>query len=278
MNDSYYWIQSSCSTPDFELVSWQLFELGAPTVEELDSTDPLITHFRVCFEDESFILGVQNAFPDLTWTHGQEANQDWNAWWRDQQEPIVVSEKLRVLPPWVQTEKQEGVVDLVIEAKMAFGTGSHESTRLCAQIMENVLPSQSYKLLDIGTGTGILAMYAQKISPAEIFTTEIDPVTSPCLIENFAQNKLPKPNGILGELNAFSVNHYFDIIVCNMIRSEIWPMRSEILHLLKKGGQLIISGQLAAEDHFIRDWFAENNLKIVFEKKDGEWWATSGQS
>jgi ribosomal protein L11 methyltransferase len=277
MNETYFWIASHCPTADFELISWQLFEEGAPTVEELENSNSETTYFKISSDDKELLNHIHGSFPDFYWTSGEEENQDWNLWWKSQQEAIVVSENLRVLPPWVEAEAKEGVIDLVIEAKMAFGTGSHESTRLCAQLMQNVLPSQEYTLLDVGTGTGILAMYAEKISPAQIFTTEIDPVTSPCLIENFAQNGLNPPKGILGGLECFKQDAFFDVLICNMIRSEIWPLRTEMIRLLKNQGIIILSGQLAAEDYYVKDWFKENNIEIVSEKVDGEWWAVAGK-
>ncbi len=142
---------------------------------------------------------------------------------------------------------------------------------------DSQLVTEKPTLLDIGTGTGILAMYAEKLCGAQTVVTEIDPVTVPCIVENIELNKCAPVRGILGFLDAFKARPQFDVILCNMIRTELWPMRSDMVQLLNSQGVLLISGQLLAEKQYILDWSAEVGLSVQYEMSDGEWWSVAVQ-
>jgi ribosomal protein L11 methyltransferase len=133
-------------------------------------------------------------------------------------------------------------------------------------------------VLDIGTGTGILAMYARRLGARMAVGTEIDPLTIPCIAENFERNGFNESDCILGFLDAFKDGAKFDVILCNMIRSELWPLRDDIEDLLAKGGHLVISGQLETEKDYILRWFEEIGLTVVQERVSGEWWSVLARS
>jgi ribosomal protein L11 methyltransferase len=271
-------LEADCPINNFELISYELIEMGAGAIEEGDILDSRVS-FSLWTEDSILVEQIRTEFSDLTWIQTTEDIIDWDRHWKDTQHPVEVSSDLTVCPPWVEaSEKQKKGILLKIEAKMAFGTGEHESTRLCAELMVGLNPThdRDHKLLDIGTGTGILAMYAAKRCKTQIWTTEIDPVTIPCIVENFELNELPTVNGILGGLECFGENNFFDTIIANMIRSEIWPLRTDMERLLKIGGSLIISGQLLAEKYFVLEWFKESNIEATTQISQGEWWAILG--
>jgi ribosomal protein L11 methyltransferase len=272
-SEHYHWIQGPCPYEEFELFSWQLFEKGAPSVEEV-SNDGKTVVLKISTDDSILLDQLCHEFPQIDWERGSEENRDWNLWWRDQQKAIDVCPGLRVRAPWVEVEPNEDTIDLILEAKSAFGTGSHESTRLAAQLLQGNWPKASYRLLDIGTGTGILSMFAEKASNCQSTSTEIDPLTSPCLEENFRVNVLGAPRSILGPLEAFQPTAQFDVVVANMIRSEVWPLRHEIRRLIQPGGLFVVSGQLTATDRpLLLEWWKDWDWQCVDEMEMGEWWA-----
>lgn len=274
--DTWYKAQGSCPAEDYELASYLLFEAGVKTLEELDSKDPSRTEF--CFYTGN--IKERNAivaqFSQYNFVLSQEPAKDWDKWWHDQAKPISVSPHLWVRPPWVEFKPDDkDATVLVLEAKSAFGTGSHETTACTATLMER-LDLKGKTLLDIGTGTGILAMFAKKRGARLAVGTEIDPLAIPCLTENFARNGLGKSNVVLGFLNAFREDATFDVVVCNMIRTELWPMRSDMARLLSDGGSIIISGQLFTEKKYIEDWFSEIGVTIQDSLVRNEWWTVRG--
>ncbi|MBO7500861.1 MAG: 50S ribosomal protein L11 methyltransferase [Fibrobacterales bacterium] len=274
----YYWVEYVTPTEELELNSWRLFEAGAPAVEELDVPgDPSRRILRVSVGSRELAEHIASSLPTLPCTTGSAPDQDWDVWWRSQQHPIDVTPHLRVRPPWVETPPKLNALDLVIEAKMAFGTGHHETTRLAALLMELHLPAvRPCRVLDIGTGTGILAMYARHMG-ADPVGTEIDPVCVECLHENWTRNGFGEPRAILGPLEALRTDPPFHAVVCNMIRSEVWPLREAILDHLAPDGVLILSGQLLAEKEIVLGWFAEAGFETLEERGEGEWWAVAAK-
>ncbi|MDR0516677.1 MAG: 50S ribosomal protein L11 methyltransferase [Fibromonadaceae bacterium] len=270
--DCSYYAVGCCPSEDFELESFNLFEAGVAALEELEAEKGLGAAFKFYTNSKEERDSIVAKFPHLNFECGEEEARDWDLWWRERQSPVKVSQSLWVRPPWVNFSAPENGVVLALEAKTAFGTGEHSSTALAAELMEGI-DLKGKSVLDIGAGTGILSLFALKKGAGFTVQTEIDPLTIPCLSENFEQNGCKQPNAVLGFLNSFGANAKFDIIVCNMIRTEVLPLKLDIERLLAKGGKFILSGQLKCEKHFILDWFKEANFIVCKEITSEEWWA-----
>lgn len=286
--DSYWWLSFRTLPNDLELDQDGLFDSGATGVEEVEEKNPsqagiLLKGF---FGTAAEMAAARERFRDREGlAYGEEKIEDWDRSWRDRQTPVDVTDRLVVVPPWVDRPRDDRHV-IRLEAKMAFGTGSHESTRIAALLMEKV-SVKGASVLDIGTGTGILALYAAQLGASDVLAFDIDPVAGPCLNENVALN--PPPPGcrfriFVGGSDALSPGARFGMVICNMIRTELWPFREELRSRLASQGPrspggpgvFVVSGQrLEDKPHFLA-WRETSPFRIVAETEMEGWWGFAG--
>jgi ribosomal protein L11 methyltransferase len=282
--DSYWWLSFRSPADRLELDQDGLFEAGASGVEEVQEPAlvPSGILLKAFFGSAPELEQAKRRFAErMDLAAGEERIEDWDRSWRDRQTPVAVTEDLTVIPPWI--EAPPGARHVIrLEAKMAFGTGSHESTRIAALLLEKTDPRGS-AVLDIGTGTGILALYAGQLGAAYVVALDNDPVVGPCLEENLVLN--PPAAGcrfrtLIGGTDALSPRARFGRIICNMIRTELWPFREELRARLAPQGPLsphgpglfLVSGQrLEDKPHFLA-WREHSPFKIVHEEQMDGWW------
>jgi ribosomal protein L11 methyltransferase len=257
-------------TIDPELASMQLFELGALGLEELDSPVGALRAWLPEDWDRALLPVEWEVVGD-----GKVESKDWDLSWRLQQEPLRVTDRLVVCPPWVEVPEGTETV-LRMEAKQAFGTGGHESTRLAARILERI-ELVGATVLDIGAGTGILGFYAQRLGAGHIELCDIDPDAIPCLEENAGLNGVEDWHAWAGSVDALPEASKFQLVLANMLRTEFFPMREQVLELLAQGGRLVLSGYLVQERSQVLDWFSQAGLELEAEETEGEWWAGCGR-
>ena len=198
------------------------------------------------------------------------ADQDWMAEWKKGYEPVAIGERLLICPSW----KREtlGPTDrLVIEIDpgMAFGTGTHETTRGCLEMIERYWGGGA--LLDVGTGTGILAMAALRLHPgARVTGFDNDPEAIEVATGNAAINGLAEELEIeVNRLSAYA-GHEFDTVVANLTADVIVPLAPEFPSVMKPGGTLILSGILLEQERQVLDAISTSYLPVE-TKRDGEW-------
>ncbi len=281
--DTYWWITFRTPVERVELDLDAFFEAGATGTEEVEEGTGEragLTTLKGFFESEASYLGAKKAFGERMDFTGEIAKvEDWDRSWRDRQTPVEVTGELVVVPPWVDPGAGSKHV-IRLEAKMAFGTGSHETTRIAALLLEG-LSLQGRSVLDIGAGTGILALYAAQRGAIHVVALDIDPVAGPCLEENLALNPVPKDcryEIFIGETGTLPKNACYDVIVCNMIRTELWPFRDELLSRLNPQGRFLVSGQRTEDKAHFLAWQKENPFCIVAEETMDGWWGFAGEA
>jgi len=169
------------------------------------------------------------------------AEQDWVRLTQSQFEPIRVSERLWIVPSWHQAPDPEAIV-LVLDPGMAFGTGSHPTTRLCLEWLERcVCPGVS--VLDYGCGSGILAIAAARLGATEVVGVDIDPQAVISARDNAGNNAVKARF----QESAQAVHGQFDIVVANILANPLRVLAPAISAYLRPGGSLALSGILVEQ-------------------------------
>lgn len=263
-----------------EAITYFLFELGTTGV--IEEPDLLHAYFAATRQTSEFLQEIQKYLCSLQElgfvTHPEKVcietipNQDWNSEWKKNYRGFALSERIFVKPTWEALPAGNYECLIEIDPEMAFGTGTHETTQLCIKLLE-ILLSGGERVLDIGTGTGILAIAAAKLGAREVIAFDIDPIATSTADKNSRRNgvrqKVSFYTGLLAVLkvDAFS----FDVVLANVNRMEIVKMLPLLKKMLHYHTKLIISGILVEEEDILRFALAENDFSIVQTISSEEW-------
>lgn len=197
-------------------------------------------------------------------------DQNWNALWEASIEPVRVSEHLVVAPTWHPYTPSPGEIVVTIDPKMSFGTGHHETTRLMVQLLEKHLRTAD-TMLDVGTGTGILAVAGVKLGAASAVGVDNDEWSFGNARENVKLNGVEdKISIILGEITNLPADG-FDLIAANIQRGVIEQILPEMRRRLNVGGRMLLSGLLGVDREPIHAALAGQHLRVIDELADKEW-------
>jgi exopolyphosphatase/guanosine-5'-triphosphate,3'-diphosphate pyrophosphatase len=202
-------------------------------------------------------------------------NKDWNAEWEASIEPVQITDSLVIAPSWkLEEAKALGTEHLiVIDPKMSFGTGHHETTRLCLQLLETI-DCSGKTVLDVGTGTGALAMYALMRGAAHAVGIDTDDWSYQNARENRSLNKItPDQFDIrFGDLaKTVEPAERFDIVIANIHRNVLLPLAPHLFTHVHKGGSLILSGILTYDVDEVRDAYLGAGFVFSLSKQEHEW-------
>lgn len=200
------------------------------------------------------------------------ADQDWNLKWQEQFQPIKISSKFVVTPPWIEYRPHGSEKVITIQPKMAFGTGSHETTQLVIKLME-MIPLYQKAVLDVGTGTAILAIIATSLGAQPIYAIDNDPIAVECAIENLSLNQCADKIILKTATIDFFCNKNlnFDVILANIQKSTILEIGHYIPDLLNENGFFITSGILENQYQEIIEYFLQLKFRLIDKKQMGEW-------
>ncbi len=202
-------------------------------------------------------------------------NQNWNEEWEKSIQPITISDKIIVTPSWHPIDDPSKII-LTIDPKMTFGTGYHETTRLMLRLMEQyVVPGTS--ALDVGTGTGILAITAVKLGAARAIGVDIDEWSFDNGNENTKRNHVDEKVEIrIGSLESVAETN-FDILLANIIRNTILELLDSMIKKLRDGGTMLLSGLLVKDRDSIDHALRERNMIILTVIQENEWIAIAAK-
>lgn len=198
--------------------------------------------------------------------------EDYQNSWKKYLYPEKVSEKFVVKPTWREYEAQDDELVIELDPGRAFGTGSHPTTSLCLKIMEeNIIPGNS--VIDVGTGSGILMIAAEKLGAIDIYGTDIDELAVESSKENLELNGISpeKAEVYLGDLISVVQDKQFDVVVANILADVILLLLKDIFKVVKKDGLIIFSGIIEDKLPEIVKQVEEKGLEILEIKRDKEW-------
>jgi ribosomal protein L11 methyltransferase len=179
------------------------------------------------------------------------AEEDWAEAWKAHFKPVKVTDRLVIRPPWEEYAAQPGETVITIYPGMAFGTGRHASTLLCLRALEQVWEGQRphsgspWQVLDVGTGTGILALTAARYG-AEVLAIDLDPEAVAAALENVRLNNLIDRVWV-EETPLASLRQQFGLILANITAPDLLQLADSLTARLLSGGVLIISGFLTGD-------------------------------
>jgi ribosomal protein L11 methyltransferase len=206
------------------------------------------------------------------------ADVDWPTTWREGLGALVVSPRLVVRPSFVAHPSQPGQETVVIDPGQAFGTGHHASTRLALELLDEAIAGHRgrVRLLDVGTGSGVLAIAGLRLGVASAVAFDLDPVAVYAARENARLNGVwDRVQMFVGGMGALA-EVGFEIVVANLLRTELLPLIPHIAVRMSHGGIAIIAGLLEGERTGVADRLCEAGLRCAEHRTtrdaNGESW------
>lgn len=198
---------------------------------------------------------------------------DRSSWevWKTVLKKIRVGKRIIIVPPWEGHVPEGGEIVIEINPSLAFGTGHHETTRLCIEAIEELAGGDGLKsMLDVGCGSGILAITASKLGIGKITAFDTDPVAIRESRKNAARNSvLDKINFFCGDIR--SVRWEYDLIVANVYLEPILSMSEELKSRLAEGGRLVVSGIPYIRREEALEGLLRTGFEFNKEFREGDW-------
>ena len=201
--------------------------------------------------------------------------EEWSTAWRKYYKPTPIGHRMVVVPSWEEYEAKEGEIIIDMEPGMAFGTGTHETTRLCAELLEENIKSGDY-LLDVGSGSGILAICASKLGAAKCAACDIDPVAVRTEVENAERNDCHNIDCYVSDLLSdvkLIDGKLFDVVTANIVADIIIRMAPDIGKFIREGGYLIASGIIEEREAEVDAVVTKCGFEKVGAKHEKGWCA-----
>ncbi|TVY09118.1 50S ribosomal protein L11 methyltransferase [Paenibacillus cremeus] len=211
-------------------------------------------------------------------------DEDWANAWKQYFKPLRVSDRLTIKPTWEDYTASPGEIILELDPGMAFGTGTHATTALCLRTLEQVIQSGD-DVIDVGTGSGILAIAAAKLGAGHVLALDLDPVAVSSATENTRLNELDeqitiKLSDLLQVLNenktetgasALGVKLPVQVVVANILAEIIVLFVKDVYDVLAAGGTYIVSGVIKAKQEMVEDALKAVGFAISRVNEDQDW-------
>lgn len=210
---------------------------------------------------------LSKEFPSIDFIEKEIDNSNWEDEWKKTYKSFNIGDRILIRPSWEEEVDTDKIV-IEIEPKMAFGSGTHETTSMCMEYVEDKDLS-GMDILDIGCGSGILSILAKKLGAKNVLACDIDPIAVSSTIDN------AKINGVdlqAKESNLFTnVEGKYDLIFANILAEILVEMIGQSKEYIKKSGILILSGIINEKADIVKEALIENAYEILDQREKGEW-------
>jgi ribosomal protein L11 methyltransferase len=283
IRNSHWWlVMLDVSRDAEEEASALLFELGSTgiiTLEESSESLKLGAYFNEMANADRIKTSVEAVFKRagrgdalISCSISAIPDQDWMQKWKEGFEAVEIGDRLVVAPSWKLPGEGEPRVVIQIDPGMAFGTGTHETTRLCLEAIEREWHGGS--LLDVGTGTGILAIAAALLAPgSRVAAIDVDPQAIAVARENIAINGVSASVELLEGQPLNHAGQSFDVVVANLTAEVIVALMDDLANCLAPGGLMILSGILSELAEDVERSLMASGLTLTEGREAGEWCA-----
>lgn len=216
---------------------------------------------------------------DFTVAAAEVNEEDWADNWKKYFKPIAVTEQLTIKPTWEEYEPREGERIIELDPGMAFGTGTHPTTALCLRTLEGAIQGGE-TVIDVGTGSGILAIGAIRLGAERVLAVDLDPIAVTSATENVKLNGLQdvievRQSDLLGVLNqegaAGSVQPPVDVVVANILAEIILLFIADVMNVLKPGGIYIASGIYKNKEDDVAAALLAAGFEIIDRVRQEDW-------
>jgi ribosomal protein L11 methyltransferase len=241
-----------------------------------DVAEETLPKIRQDIEDMSQNCGGALPLGSLEMTKREIEGDDWIEIWRKHFRPIHLG-KIVVVPEWIEYKKQEGEEVVLLDSNMAFGTGEHETTSMCIELLQQYITSNSV-CIDVGCGSGILGISAVKLGASKAYLTDIDYVAVKSATHNAKLNGV-EDKVVVAHSNLLDDSAIVgDIMLANITADILENLAPSIPRNLKKGGTLILSGIIDVKKDRVIEVYTAQGLTLDKQVKKGEWNALSFKS
>jgi ribosomal protein L11 methyltransferase len=272
----------------FERAAAEAFEAGALGIEEQEGPPPSLWVYALS-ADAARVRAALLPLPQLVLGEPEPlAERVWSEAWKDGLEPIVISPRLLIRPSFRAAPVGFTGFELVIDPGQAFGTGGHASTRLALDAIAR-LPAESVRgarVLDVGCGSGVLALAALALGAARALGCDVDPLATAAARDAAAANGLaPRFTAVTASTGALGprAERAFELVVANLLRSELEPLLPALARALAPRGRLVLSGLLVSERESVTAALASLGLaglaeRVVTDATGDAWLALVAQA
>ncbi|NIS07393.1 MAG: 50S ribosomal protein L11 methyltransferase [Candidatus Dadabacteria bacterium] len=247
------------------------------TKSEINSYYPNFTNMNeVIYKIKNYVSVLEGEYGQIHLGSFEVEEIDESKWqvWRDILKTVRVTDRILITPPWEQHDPKGDEIVIEINPSMAFGTGHHESTRLCLEAAEKIIVNEKIEsVLDIGCGSGILSIAAYKLGAKNILAFDVDPVS----IDETHQNM--ERNGLSGKIitkccEIKDIEGKYDLILANVYAEPLINMSDEIKSRLNNNGKAVLSGFQDFRLKEIKSAYEQSGFKLESTLQDDEWVCT----